>query len=79
LVSFIVALFGIPFSFKSGRTEGIVKGIGTSIVISIFFILVFYIGISLGRAGIFPPFFAAWIGNLLFGASGLYMLISIRQ
>lgn len=79
LVSFIVALFGIPFSFRSGRDEGIVKGIGTSIVIAIFFVLVFYIGISLGRAGIFPPFFAAWIGNLLFGTAGFYMLLSVKQ
>lgn len=78
-MSFIMALFGVPFSFRGGRSEGIIKGIGISILIAVIYWIVFALGISLGRAGVFPPFFAAWIGNFLFGAAGLYMLLSIRQ
>jgi lipopolysaccharide export system permease protein len=78
-VSFVMALFGVPFSFRGGRSEGVVIGIGISILIAFLYWIIFSLGISLGRAGIFPPFFAAWIGNFLFGASGLYLLLSIRQ
>jgi len=78
-MSFIMALFSVPFCFKGGRGEGIVKGIGISILIAVIYWIIFASGISLGRAGIFPPFFAAWIGNLIFGAVGLYMLLGIKQ
>lgn len=78
-VSFVMALFGVPFSFKGGKSEGIIIGIGTSILIAFLYWVIFFMGISLGRAGIFPPFFAAWVGNLIFGAAGFYMLLSVRQ
>lgn len=78
-VSFVMALFGIPFAFRGGRSEGIVIGIGASILIAFLYWIVFSSGISLGRAEVFPPLLAAWIGNLLFGASGIYMLLSVKQ
>lgn len=78
-VSFVMALFGVPFSFRSGRGEGIIIGIGMSILIAFLYWVILSVGVSLGHAGIFPPFFAAWIGNLLFGTAGLYMLLSVKQ
>lgn len=78
-MSFIMAMFGVPFSVRGKRSEGIIIGIGMSILIAVVYWIIFAMGISFGRAGVFPPFFAAWIGNLLFGASGLYMLLSVRQ
>ncbi|MEK6692391.1 MAG: LPS export ABC transporter permease LptG [Nitrospirota bacterium] len=78
-VSFVMALFGIPFSFRGGRSEGIVIGIVASIVIAFFYWIIFSLGISFGKTGMFPPVFAAWVGNLLFGAAGLYMFLNVKQ
>lgn len=78
-VSFVMALFGVPFSFRGGRGEGIVIGIAVSLVIAFLYWIIYSLGISLGSKGVFPPIFAAWIGNLLFGVSGIYMFLNVRQ
>lgn len=77
LSSFIMALFGIPFSLRSGRSGGIFKGIAATIVIGFSYWIVSSIGITMGHSGTLPPFIAAWATNIFFIAIGLYLLISV--
>lgn len=77
LSSFIMVLFGIPFSLKSGRTGGIFKGIVATIIIGFSYWIISSIGITLGHSGTLPPLIAAWTPNILFIAIGLYLLISV--
>ncbi len=75
----IMSIFGIPFSLRGHRSGGIILGIGLSILVGFLYWIMLSIGISLGRTGIFPPLFAAWLGNLLFGVIGTYWFLGIRQ
>jgi LPS export ABC transporter permease LptG/LPS export ABC transporter permease LptF len=73
----IMALLGVPFSFSVGK-KGAFFGIGMSIAIAIS-----YWGFSgafeaMGAFGILLPILAAWAPNLLFGAAGLALFLTIR-
>ncbi len=77
-ICFILALVGVPFSLKTSRAGGIVLGIAITIGIGASFLVLFYMGISLGHAGRLPPILAAWGPNLLFLAGGSYLLTHVR-
>lgn len=72
-----MTLLAIPFSFIIGR-KGAFFGIGASIAIAMFYILVMGFFEAMGGNGIINPFLAAWAPNILFGAAGFWMFLSIR-
>lgn len=78
LVGIILAAIGISFSLRSERSGGIARGIGAGLVIGFSYWLVYAFGISLGRSGALPPLLAAWLGNILFGAASLWMVLRIK-
>jgi len=49
-------------------------GIGTSIVIGLLYYAVIAVSLALGKAGLLPPAVAAWSGNVIFAAVGVYLL-----
>ncbi|MBN2318046.1 MAG: LPS export ABC transporter permease LptG [Acidobacteria bacterium] len=73
----IMTLLAIPFSFIIGR-RGAFFGIGASIAIAMFYMLVMGFFEAMGGNGILNPFLAAWAPNILFGAAGFWMFLSIR-
>lgn len=73
----IMAILGIPFSFSIGK-KGAFFGIGISIAIAITYWGFAGIFEALGSYGLLLPFLAAWAPNLLFGAAGLFLLLTIR-
>ena len=77
LVSVIMAIIAIPFSFMTGR-RGAFYGIGISIVIGISYWAAFELFDKLGGINRIEPFIAAWFPNLIFGFSGFWMLLKIR-
>ena len=79
LLSFVMAMIAVPFSIRKGRSWGAFIGIGVSIIIGFTAWVVMSFGISMGRGGLLPPFFAAWLGNMLFLSGGLYFLLTSRQ
>jgi LPS export ABC transporter permease LptG/LPS export ABC transporter permease LptF len=77
LVSFIMAIIGIPFSFKTGR-KGAFYGIGLSVVVGIFYWSAFELFDKLGGINRLSPLIAAWFPNLIFGFSGLWMMLRVK-
>jgi LPS export ABC transporter permease LptG/LPS export ABC transporter permease LptF len=73
----VMALLGIPFSFSTGR-KGAFFGIGMSIAIAITYWGIAGLFEAMGTYGLLIPILAAWAPNILFGAAGLALLLTIR-
>jgi LPS export ABC transporter permease LptF/LPS export ABC transporter permease LptG len=76
MVGLIMTLLGVPFSFVVAR-RGALYGIGASIVIGIVYWACLGIFEALGNNALLPALLAAWAPNLLFGAAGLYLLLTL--
>jgi len=75
----IVMLIGIPFAISvSGRMGKIL-----SFIFALIFAFVYWglqaVGQSLGENKVLSPFFAAWLGNIIFGFLGVYLLGRVRK
>ena len=75
---FIVVLIGAPFASRK-RRGGIGLSFGLSLLISFTFFIIIRFGQVLGHQGTLEPFFAAWLGNLIFLSLGLISLFSVRK
>lgn len=75
LANIIMVIVAVPFSLKTSRSGGMALGVGICIVLAIGYWFLYSFSMSLGHAGRFPPFFAAWLANILYLAGGVYMLI----
>ena len=73
----VMSLLGVPFSFSMGR-KGAFFGITASIVIAMAYWGVFNAFEQLGAYGILVPTLAAWAPNILFGAAGLTLFLTVR-
>lgn len=77
-INFIISLLGIPFAIRLGRHGGFALGVTISCVIGFTYWVFFNVCLALGHGGALPPFIAAWIANLIFGALGIYSLLQVR-
>jgi LPS export ABC transporter permease LptF/LPS export ABC transporter permease LptG len=77
LVSFIMAIIGIPFSFTTGK-KGAFYGIGLSLAVGIFYWSTFSLFDKLGGINRLSPFIAAWFPNLIFGFGGVWMMLRVK-
>ena len=77
LVSLIMAILGIPFSFTMGR-KGALYGIAAGVLIGIFYWGTFGVFGALGANGLLSPLLAAWAPNILFAAGGTLLLSTVR-
>ncbi|MFC1853734.1 LptF/LptG family permease [candidate division CSSED10-310 bacterium] len=77
MISWVIALFGIPFAITFQRS-GTLVGIGFSIFIGMVYFVFYRVGISLGHSGEFPPFLAAWGANILFIFIGLFLILRAK-
>jgi LPS export ABC transporter permease LptG len=77
LVSFIMVLLGIPFSFKTGR-KGAFYGIGICIGLGILYWSTFELFGKLGDINRLSPMVAAWFPNLIFGLGGTWMMLRVK-
>ncbi len=69
---------GIPFCLKTGRSGGLARSILLTLVIGFSYFILFYAGLSLGHAGVLPAIIAAWATNVIFLATGVYMMMTVR-
>jgi LPS export ABC transporter permease LptF/LPS export ABC transporter permease LptG len=76
MVGVIMTLLGIPFSFVVAR-QGALYGVGVAIVIGIVYWAFLGIFEALGNNAALPPSLAAWAPNLVFGSTGLYLLLTL--
>ncbi|MEE8359730.1 MAG: LptF/LptG family permease [Candidatus Omnitrophota bacterium] len=72
-VSIAVLLVAAPFGFMMQR-GGLLVGLGISIMVGVAFFGIQGVCIAMGKAGVLPPFFSAWIANLLFVGAGFYFM-----
>jgi LPS export ABC transporter permease LptF/LPS export ABC transporter permease LptG len=77
LVALVMTLIGIRFSFTVGR-RGTLYGIGISIVIAIVYWVLLRLFEAMGNNAVLPAPIAAWAPNLLFGAAGFYLMLTVE-
>ena len=80
--TFIFALLGVSIPFMFSTTRNFLNaalGFITTIVISFFYMGFVTIGLSLGKVGAMPPFFAAWIANIAFLIIGFGVLMRVKR
>jgi LPS export ABC transporter permease LptF/LPS export ABC transporter permease LptG len=77
MVGLIMTLLAVPFSFIVAR-RGALYGIGIAVVIAIVYWAVLGIFEALGSSALLHPALGAWAPNLLFGATGLYLILTLE-
>ncbi len=75
----VMILLGIPLGLQGRAQAGLSKGIGLCLVVALAYWFVLSLSLSLGKAGILHPIFAAWLANLTFLGFGFWLYIQIRQ
>ncbi len=76
--NFILVLIGLPLA-ANPRRSGPSVGFGISIIISFIFFVLIRTGQSLGNNGKLPPLLAASLGDLVFLAIGIGMMIKAKK
>jgi lipopolysaccharide export system permease protein len=76
--NFIIILFGAPIAAQK-RRSGTAVGVGISLLVCFIYFLLIRTGQVLGHQGTLPTWLGAWIGNIIFGISGLYILLKSRK
>ena len=78
LVNFIVVLIGASLATRM-RTQGAALGFGLSLAIAFLYYAFMRTGQALGHNGALPPYLAAWLGDLVFGAVGITMMVQAQR
>lgn len=76
--SFIVVLFGVPFS-SIKRRSGVGVEFGIAVAISFLYMIFLKISQSFGYNGDLNPLFTAWVANIIFFIAGIYNLIRVPK
>lgn len=76
-VTLILTLIAIPFAVTTGP-RGALYGVGVGISLAFTYWITINIFAAIGSAGLLAPILAAWAPNLLFGASAMYLLLTVR-
>jgi len=74
---FLMALLGLPFSFSMGK-RGAFFGITSAVAIAMSYWGVSSVFEQMGAYGMLSPILSAWAPNILFGSTGLALLLMIR-
>jgi LPS export ABC transporter permease LptF/LPS export ABC transporter permease LptG len=77
LVTLVMTCIAIPFAVTTGR-RGAMYGIGIGIALALVYWTMISVFAALGASGVMSPLMAAWAPNLLFGAAGLALLLTVR-
>jgi len=76
--SLIIVLFGAPLA-SSPRRSGAAVSFGISLFICFIYFSFLRMGQALGYKGALTPVLSAWMGNIVFGAAGLFVLWKARK
>jgi lipopolysaccharide export system permease protein len=79
LLNMITVFLGIPFSLRLPRHGGLALGIGASLAAGFLYWILFAVTLSVGQAGLLPPFVSAWAANVLFGILGVFLLLRVEE
>jgi lipopolysaccharide export system permease protein len=78
LINLIVVMIGAPIATRM-RMQSAALGFGLSVAISFFYYAFLRAGQALGHNGALPPYLAAWLGDIVFGAVGVVMTIQAQR
>ena len=78
LVNFIVVMIGAPVATRL-RMQSAALGFGLSVAIAFIYYAFMRTGQALGHNGALPPYVAAWMGDMVFGAAGLAMMVQAQR
>jgi lipopolysaccharide export system permease protein len=70
----VVVLIAIPFGARSGR-RNVFAGVASGIVICFAYFVLLRAGLALGTGGLVPAWVGAWLPNIVFTATGLWMTL----
>jgi lipopolysaccharide export system permease protein len=73
----VIVLFGAPLVTSTQR-GGTAYGVGVSLGVTIFYMLLFRVGRAVGSTGAVDPTLAAWFPNILFLTAGLALMSRVR-
>ena len=73
----VVVLIAIPFGVASGR-RNLFVGVAGSIFICFTYFVVQQVSLALGSGGHLPAWLAAWLPNIIFGATGMFLTTRAR-
>lgn len=76
--NFVIILLGAPLASRK-RRGGAGLNFGISLLISFAYFIIIRVGQVFGHQGNLEPFIAAWLGNLIFLALGLYALFTVQK
>lgn len=74
----IFVLIGIAFA-SGKRKQSIATGFGVTLLVAFLYYAVLRIGQTLGHNGVLPPMIAAQLGNIVFLAIGMYLLVRANR
>ncbi len=74
----IIVLFGAPLAARK-RRSGPALGFALALLIGFIYFLFLRTGQVLGHKGNLAPWFAAWIGNIVFGIGAIIMMLRARK
>jgi len=73
----VVVLIAIPFGAASGR-RNLFMGVAGSIFICFTFFVLQSVSLTFGQNGDWPAWLAAWLPNMIFAATGLFLMARVR-
>ncbi|HEX9107103.1 MAG TPA: LptF/LptG family permease [Longimicrobiales bacterium] len=77
VATLIIVLFGAPLANASPR-GGTAYGIGISLAITIFYMMLFKVSGGLANGGSIPPWLGAWAPNILFLVAAAWLQIRVE-
>jgi lipopolysaccharide export system permease protein len=75
IVPLIMSVLGIPFAVQNQRHSSLAKDISICFTLIVVYWFIFSTCLSMGRSGQIPPVAAAWGPNMLFFATGIFLLL----
>ncbi len=76
-VTLVMTLIAVPFAVTTGR-RGAMYGVGIGIVLALVYWTLISIFAAFGAGGLLSPLLAAWAPNLLFAATAVVLLLTVR-
>jgi lipopolysaccharide export system permease protein len=73
----VVVLIAIPFGAASGR-RNVCVGVASSLVLCFAYFVLQQLTLALGTGSYITPWLAAWLPNLFFGITGLWLTLKVR-
>jgi lipopolysaccharide export system permease protein len=77
-INVIMVLAAFSVGLRYSKTKNVSKGILSGISVGVLYWLFHSVALSLGYSEIFPPFFAAWLSNMLFFSLGVIGIMTVR-